>query len=301
MSSSPSPCLKEDLRAQILNTGAVRVGFARADKTPEDLMQTFRQWIASGKHGEMRYLERYDDVRADVSRLLPDVRTIISVAYAYRPPSGFHHPFIADYALGDDYHYVLKRRLEPIVRLLHTCGAAPECRIAVDTLPLFERYWAVQAGLGFIGRNHQLIIPNIGSDVFLAEILTTLAFEPDQPCNLACGDCDKCIKACPGNALAGDFDARKCLSYLTIEYRGEFDGSTDLHGKIYGCDVCRRVCPYNRGGDISTIEEFAPHEQILALDKAKITSMTRSEFAHLSRNSPISRISLKMLKRNARF
>jgi len=252
-------------------------------------------------HGDMQYMERYRDLRSDPRLLLPGAKSIISVAFNY-----FHHGqcdgahgAIAAYSHGDDYHEVVRERLSAVAKEIEdTYGGTT--RVCVDTAPLLERFWAVRAGVGFIGRNHMLIVPGIGSYVFIGCILTTLEITADSPCTLSCDGCGRCISSCPGNALSADgLDARKCLSYLTIEYRGGFPDDLDLHGCLYGCDTCQRVCPHNAGAPPTEIPEFTPRPALASLTPEKAAAMTQAEFSAIMRRSAIKRTKLAGLQRNA--
>ena len=298
MNLNPLQCPKDILRRLAFDAGACAVGFARAAQVDDATVQYFRSWLAAGCHGDMAYMARYEDIRLDPRLLLDGAKTIVSLAFSYSQPDGYHHPFIADYALGCDYHEVLHRRLQPLADALTEWGAT--ARVCVDSAPILERYWAVRAGVGFVGCNRQLIVPSVGSTVFLAEIITTFDFEPDSPCELECGDCGKCRTVCPCGALnaKSGFDARRCVSYLTIEHRGEIPADTDLGPWAYGCDACQRVCTHNVDPPVSPIAEFVRDENIASLDKVSLAAMSGNAFRRLTQRSAIKRLTLKQLKRN---
>lgn len=277
--------------------GAVAAGCAHAEAVEPDAAEAYRTWIAAGCHGTMDYLARYSDVRFDPRLLLPGAQTVISMAFPYRPAGGYHHPHIADYALGQDYHRFLKQRLGTLAEFISDEWGASS-RAAVDTAPILERYWAVKAGVGAVGRNRQLIVPGIGSGVFLAELVTTLYLEPDVPLDASpCSGCGRCVSECPGNALADGFDARRCRSYLSIEYRGDLDASL-LGDAIYGCDICQRVCPANASLPPEALAEFRPDERLLALDRDALGSLTAGDWKRLTRGSAMQRIPYRQLLRN---
>ena len=302
MSSCPSPCDKEHIRSLILNSGAIAAGFAEAAPVDDETIARYNRWIDAGHHAGMAYMERYPDVRRDPRLLLDGARTLIVAAFNYTPsrrqPAGA--PRIADYALGKDYHDVVRARL--------TDAAAGICsiyggttRVCVDTAPLRERYWATRAGLGFIGLNNQLIIPGKGSRCFIGTILWTGTVTPDEPCNGSCGNCGACIKACPAGALHPDgsgVDARRCLSYLTIEHRGELPEKLRTGGRLYGCDACQDVCPHNRLAPVSAIPEFSPKDELLDLTSSDIAAMDNTGFKSLFGDSAIRRTKLAGLHRN---
>ena len=294
----PIPHPKTLIKDFSLGLGAVAAGFSVAEPVDRATMRRFDNFIESGAFGEMHYLERYRDIRSDPRLLLPGAATVISLAFPYRPPGGYHHQLVADYALGQDYHTVLKERLNPLVRFMAENYGA-QSRVCVDTAPILERYWAQKSGVGFIGQNSQLIVPGVGSGVFLAEIVTTLRLEPDAPLDLGCDNCGKCARACPGQAISPNgFDARKCHSYLSIEYRGPFPSGFSLGQCVYGCDICQRVCPHNRPEPPEPLPEFLPDPRLVGIDRQSLENLTSGDWRRLSRDSAMSRISFRQLKRN---
>lgn len=302
MSSSPSLC-KEEILAAVIAAGAFKAGVAEALPVDSEATLQYERWIADGRHAGMDYMTRYDDVRRDPRLLLDGARSIISAAFPYYNEATFSPDAlrIARYALGDDYHEVVRRRLQDVAaRIAARTGA--DCRVTVDTAPLRERYTAVKAGLGFIGRNNMLIIPGAGSYFFLGEIITTLPLPADSPMTGAgCGNCRRCIDACPGNALDGQsgVDARRCLSYLTIEHRGDFHAGVAIGKRLYGCDECQDVCPYNRHPAPSAIPEFKPRPALLSLSRDNVLDMEQAQFSAVMRHSAIKRAKLDGLRRNA--
>jgi epoxyqueuosine reductase len=232
----------------------------------------YRDWVASGYAGEMRYLaDHRARVRADPSSLLPSVRSVICVGKLYQTAwpltTSFSEPgraWISRYAWGDDYHQELRRGLDRLDKLLHTRSAVPfESKICVDTAPLLERSYARLAGLGWIGKNTCLINQQSGSWFFLGELLVSLPIAPDAPPPDRCGTCSRCIDACPTaaivpGALGHTVDSRLCISYFTIELRGpvpvEQRSLTGSH--VFGCDICQDVCPWNRGGPVASDNTF---------------------------------------------
>lgn len=300
MNSEPSPC-SAVIRAA-LRSGAVAAGFAEAGPLTEAETGIFDRWLAAGRHAGMDYMERYADLRADPRSLLDGTRSILSLAFPYAQP--VRHPLFADYALGEDYHTALRRILAPVAALMESSVPGSATRICIDTAPVRERVWAVRAGLGFIGLNNLLIVPGIGSKVFLAEILWTAAAEPSAPLPQSrCEGCGACVRACPGGALdcCGGLDARRCLSYLTIEHRGPLPEALSLRGRrIYGCDVCQDVCPHNRVTPPPVPEAFVPSPALLNLTLADAASITDDSFRLLFRNSAVRRTKAAGLRRNAR-
>lgn len=252
----------------------------------------------------MSYMERYPGLRMNPDGLLPGSRSVISFAFPYFHPDapGDSDVVFARYALGDDYHDVVRERLAPIAAWISSISGA-DTRVCVDTAPLFERYWAVRAGIGFCGLNGNLIVPEAGSWVFLGEILTTAVITPDAPLNQSCGECRRCIEACPGHAIRpdGTIDARRCRSFLTIESRDpELPQDVDLGRRIYGCDICQEVCPCNASPRVTTIEELFPRPSVISLTRDDILNMSQEQFSCIFRRSAVKRAKLAGLRRNVR-
>lgn len=287
------------------SAGAIAWGVAAAMPVDDEAWERRNRWIAGGCNAGMDYLDRYPDVRRDPRNLLEGARSIIVAAFSYYPSQRQHPsaPQFAWYAYGRDYHEVLRTRLQQAADTIAAIRPGATFRICVDTAPVMERYWAVKAGVGFIGRNAQLIVPGHGSACFLGEIVTDIPLTPSAPCTLACPDgCDLCIRACPGHALSPDtrsVDARRCLSYLTIEHRGPLpEGAPHPGRRIYGCDTCQTVCPFNRHSQPTAIPEFAPSPALLSITDADIAALTPEAFSTLFRHSAIKRAKLAGLLRN---
>lgn len=300
---------KEALRAAILEAGAVSAGFAEAGPVEAVVTEQCKLWTSEGLHGGMDYLLRHIPLKANPEAVLPGVRTIISVAFSYYPAvwrdSGL--PYIAAYAYGDDYHDVVRQRLTPVVEKFRD-EYGGDWRICADSAPLAERYWAMKAGIGRLGRNGCVIIDGTGSFVFLAEILTTLPFPPDKESVRECIGCGKCISECPGRAIRedGTIDSRRCISYLTIEHRGNWDERGERvmethtgRNTLYGCDRCLRVCPHNENAEPTALKEFRLRESYSLLTPDYCRQMTQEEFSRIFRHSAIKRTKLDGLRRNA--
>lgn len=270
-------------------------GVAKAGPVDARAVSLYKNWIKGGCNGDMGYLNRYHDVRDNPTFLLDGTKSLIVCAFPYYSPGKY---LFSTYALGRDYHEVLRERLSPVSLLLSERYNAT-CRICVDSAPLRERYWAVRAGLGFIGKNNQLILPKQGSYHFLVSILTTLELPYNKSIIATqCDKCDRCLHACPGQALdvQGGMDARKCLSYLTIENKSQdyFRCHT-----LYGCDVCQQVCPFNKGIPPTQITDFKPRQAVVELTPQDILEMPKERFSTIFSHSAVKRIGLERLRRNA--
>lgn len=302
--------LKDKIKAEATRLGFFVCGFARAVPVSEAMRLHYLGWLADGRNADMAYLGNNLDKRFDPRLLMPGVKTIVVVAQNYFParrlPEG--EPQIADYALGLDYHDIVKQKLR---QLAATVGIA-DYRAFVDTAPVLERYWAVRAGLGWIGKNQQLIIPHAGSEFFLGELFVTVELPPDEPLPNRCGTCHRCVDACPTHALSlpatcvegyGDitrFDARLCLSYQTIENRGELtvDAKAAMGDTFYGCDRCQRACPWNRFAKPSTEPLLQPREELLAMTRQKWGNLTEEDYRRLFKGSAVKRAKYEGLMRN---
>lgn len=251
----------DKIRLKALEIGFTGIGFSRPVKPL--FFDEFKSWVYSGKNAGMSWMERNMDIREDPLKLLPECSTIISLAYPYpnEKPSTEDGYTLARYSTPDedDYHIRLKAKCEELSDFIDTFYAENKTRILVDSAPVLERSFAYSSGMGFIGKNNMLIIPDYGSYFYLAELLVTAPVDIPvvEPINDLCGSCSKCIDSCPTGALKGsrDFDSSRCLSYLTIEHRENIDISMGQYmGKCFlGCDICQEVCPYNKGKKIKII------------------------------------------------
>ncbi len=291
------------IRAEARKLGFAACGFAPVGDVPAGVMASWQGWIEGGKHACMSYMERYGEVRRNPAMLLDGANTVICVAMNYCPsdelPQG--HPRFAYYAYGQDYHELMRERLGELAAFMERMT---ECRnrVCCDTAPLFERYWATRAGIGFIGRHTQLIVPGAGSYFFLGEILTTLSLPSTQPVAGSCGDCRRCIEACPTHAICdnGTLDTRRCLSCQTIENRGGLpvDVIPRLGMRVYGCDTCQQVCPYNEGALPTQEAALQPSDEMKELSYERLKNLSREEFASIFRHSAVKRVKYEGLMRN---
>ena len=327
-----------DIRREVFAVGAYACGVVRAMPVTAEAVARYEEWLADGNAGNMDYLGRYGEVRRD-PRLLLDgegARTLIVTLFAYQdnvhPAEGV--PYIAHYALGQYYHDVLRRRLKTVIGQLRPRFGG-KWRICVDSAPLMERYWAARAGLGVIGDNGCLIVPGVGANFFIATIVTTAQMPTDDPVEGTshCLGCGRCVRACPTGALRGDgsVDARRCISYLTIESHDGIPADIPTGNTLYGCDVCRRACPLaccktdigqgrqlehsedlenSEHSSVSTsgkfaetmtvLPEFTPDSRLLSMTVADWRALDDEGYAALTAHSAMRRVSLDKLRSTLR-
>src|SRR6266511_5157519 len=256
----------EEIKLESRRLGFDKVGVAPADALTEE-GERLRLWLARGFHGRMSYMARDPQRRADPRLLLPSAKTVVSVALNYfRPEKHTDAPEagkISRYAWGDDYHHVLRDKLESLLEWVRERAQGVEGKICVDTQPMMDKAWAVRAGLGWIGKHSNLITPELGSWVFIGELLLNLELDYDnQLVEDHCGSCTLCLDACPTKAITEPYvvDSNKCISYATIELRAEqipTELASNLEGWLYGCDICQNVCPWNRFEQPTNIDAFS--------------------------------------------
>jgi epoxyqueuosine reductase len=302
------PLVSSSIKRQAVALGFDLCGIARADEFPE--LQSLRAWLDRGYAGEMGYLARSADRRMDVRRVLPSARSVIVAAMIYnidRPYStettAAETAGISRYAWGEDYHRVIGDRLERLLAWMRAESAEPfDAKWYVDTGPVQERVYGQHAGLGWIGKNTCLINPELGSWLFLSEIIVSLPLDPDEAGTDRCGSCTLCLEACPTGALVEPrvLDATRCISYLTIELKGTIP-ETDRDGvgdHVYGCDICQEVCPFNMRPAVSTREEWLPRREF---DRPALVDLWRASDERLHaalRESAMARAKLTGLRRN---
>jgi len=300
-----------DLAAKI-KEAAQRQGFSLvgiSPVTPPPHESTFAQWLREGLGGEMAYLERTEALRRDPSKLVPWAVSIISVGINYYKPlpripfSGGTRGWISRYAWGDDYHEVVKKRLADLLARIRQIVPEPlEGKIFVDSGPVLEREFAGVCGIGWIGKNTQLISPRHGSWFFLGELFLSVKLAYDRAIADRCGRCDLCLKACPTGAFIGPYvlDARRCISYLTIELKGAIPQHLRplIGNHVFGCDICQEVCPYNVKAGTSREAAFAPREGLYAPQLIPFLSLSADEFQRRFAGSPVLRAKRRGFLRN---
>ncbi len=300
-------------KARALGFGAC--GLARAEAVDAETARSLQQWLDAGYAAGMDYMHRHQDLRLDPRLLQPGARTLIVTALNYYP----EHPAsnsadlqFSYYAYGADYHYVIRGLLTELLDYIRTDiapalmpGTPLEGRAFTDSAPLMERYWAVRAGLGFIGRNRLLILPGRGSYYFLGTLAINMDLPADSPLHIGCGTCHRCLDACPTGALQADaLDATRCISYQTIENRTDAipaEVAEHLGSRIYGCDACQQACPWNRFARPTQVEAFRPMPELLTMDAEALRALGGGGFKRLFRHSAILRAGYKGLLRNLRY
>ncbi|MCA0333549.1 MAG: tRNA epoxyqueuosine(34) reductase QueG [Bacteroidetes bacterium] len=294
-----------------LDEGFTAVGFSKAEKLEREA-DFLPDWIQQGRPGKMSYLERNVDMRTDPTLLHPGTKTVISFVFNYfqNNPTLSQSPKISTYALGRDYHKVLKKKLKSISKKIIE-NIAPEANIRyfTDSAPILEKEWARRAGLGWVGKNALLIHPKRGSYFFLAEMLIDIDMddEPELAIKDHCGTCTRCIDACPTGAIDPQgytIFASKCISYLTIELKDEVIDPVFKHkmeGWAFGCDICQQVCPWNKFASPQQEADFNPVSELNNLTASDWEEMTQEEFDRIFFQSPIKRTGLSGMQRNVNF
>lgn len=299
---------KQRIQQEALRLGFMSVGFAKADFLEEDAVR-LESFLKNNYHGKMSYLENHFDLRVDPRKLVPNAKSVITLLLNYYPEENPSKtaPKIAKYAWGNDYHEVIKEKLKALFAYINQHIGQIDGRGFVDSAPVLERTWANKSGLGWIGKNGNLINKQAGSFFFIATIICDLELEPDPTFKTDhCGTCTRCIDACPTEAIIDNkrIDASKCISYLTIELKdqlipNEFEGKMD--NWLFGCDVCQDVCPWNRFSKPHTEKAFKAHKEILNLSSQEWEAIEEHTFNTLFKNSPLKRTKWSGIQRNIQF
>lgn len=288
---------------------ALEMGFALVGISPAGLLEAeakhLEQWLKEGRHGSMGWMENHFDKRIDPRNLVEGAKSVVSVLLNYFPDPAHQQPEgapkISTYAWGEDYHTVIKRKLYRVLEFIQAEMGAVNARVFTDSAPVMDKAWAKRAGLGWVGKNTNLIHPKMGSWYFIGEIILDLELEYDGPMKDYCGTCTRCIDACPTGALEPyQIDSRRCISYLTIELREnmptELKGQTE--GWAYGCDICQDVCPWNSFATVATGEDFKPLSPILEYGWQEWATAGEKEFKKATKHSAMSRIKWEKWKDN---
>jgi epoxyqueuosine reductase len=297
----------ESIKAQARALGFDLCGIAAADCYPE--LSFLSEWLERGYDATMAWMRRSSERRADVRHVLPGARSVIVTGTLYNTDRPYSRELPSDiarisrYAWGDDYHDVLQARMDALLAWMRMESSEPfDARAYVDTGPVQERVYAQYAGLGWIGKNTCLINPELGSWLFLAEIICTLALEPDTQGLEQCGTCTRCLDACPTGALveAGVLDSNRCISYLTIEHRGDIrsDHQAGIGAHVYGCDICQEVCPYNQPAPVSSDPAWQPRRELDLPKLVELAQRSDDELRTIIRRTPMTRAKVAGLRRN---
>jgi len=300
--------LSSSIKEKALELGFFACGISQAKHLSGD-EERVETWLKKGMNGEMKYLERNREKRYDPTRLVEGAKSVITVLYNYKPKETLPEKdnfIISTYAYGKDYHRVIKKKLKQLVAFIEDYAGQRKHRVFVDSAPVPDRAWARRSGLGFIGKNTCLINRKGGSWFFIGHIIIDLEleYEEKEPEKNFCGSCTLCIDACPMGALKPfELDARKCISYLTIAYRGEIP--EEFKGKfetwIFGCDICQQVCPWNRDATPHTEPLFEPSEELKKMQKNDWLSLDINRFNNIFRGTAVMRAGFENIKRNIRF
>ena len=273
-----------------------------------DEADRFESWLKNNYHGKMSYMERNFDKRLDTTKLVENSKSVISLTYNYYPKKVLKSDStfkVSKYAYGKDYHVVLKNKLKQLLNIMKDKFGSFQGRVFVDSAPILERAWAKKSGLGWIGKNTNLINKQSGSFFFLAEIIVDLELNYDNTTTDHCGSCTACIDACPTNAIYEPYklDASKCISYYTIELKESFSSnlSSDFKDWIFGCDICQDVCPWNRFSKANDEVLFETIPEISNFNKVDWIDLTEETFKKVFKESPIKRSKFKGLKRNINY
>jgi len=306
--------MQDNAKSHITNfvkTSAADAGFsfcgiAKAEKL-ENEARLLETWLQQNRHGNMQYMENYFDKRIDPTLLVPGAKSVISLMYNYYTTANQQSDYkLASYAFGEDYHHVVKAKLSSLIDTLQATIGQFEARIFVDSAPVLEKAWAKRSGVGWQGKNTNIINPKSGSFFFLAEIICDVEFDYDGPIKDYCGTCTACVDACPTEALNTPYqiDASKCISYLTIELKDALIPETfagKMDNWIFGCDICQTVCPWNRFSKQHEEQRFNPKQALLGMTNNDWREITEDVFKELFGKSAVKRTKYLGLERNIKF
>ena len=283
-------------------------GISKAEFLEDEAIH-LESWLKRNYHGKMGYMENHFDKRLDPRLLVDDAKSVVTVLLNYFPEDtqlDSEAPKLSKYAYGEDYHFVIKDKLNELVAYIQKEIGEVAGRVFVDSAPVMDKAWSKRSGAGWMGKNTNIIHPKQGSFFFIAELILDLELEPDGPIKDYCGTCTKCIDECPTDAIVEPYvvDGSKCISYLTIELKdailpNEFKGKMD--NWMFGCDICQDVCPWNRFSKPHTESRFKPHDNLLHLTKNDWKDLTQEVFGDLFKNSAVKRTKFDGLKRNIDF
>lgn len=297
----------------IVKDEAKRLGFEYCGISKAEFLEEeaprLENWLKKNMHGEMSYMANHFDLRLDPTKLVPGAKSVVSLLlnyYTEEKQLDESAPKISKYAFGEDYHLVIKSKLREMLNTLEEkIGKSVGGRAFVDSAPVLDKAWAQRSGLGWIGKNSNLINKNSGSFFFVAELILDIELIPDSPTGDFCGTCTRCIDACPTDAIVSPYivDGSKCISYFTIELKDAIPESEKgkFQNWMFGCDICQDVCPWNRFSKPHNVSEFAPSKELLGKSKSDWEEITEDVFRELFRRSAVKRTKFDGLKRNIRF
>jgi epoxyqueuosine reductase len=299
-------------RSSRIKSEAIRLGFngcgiSRAEFLMEDA-QRLENWLNNGYHAGMSYMANHSGKRTDPAKLVEGARSVVSVLLGYYPSRHQQHPdapLLSKYAYGKDYHDVIRKKLNLLYQFIQSAFPPATGRGFVDSAPVLDRAWAARCGLGWIGKNSMLISPEAGSYFFIGSLILDIPLSYDKPITDFCGDCNRCIRACPTSAILSDrvIDANRCISYLTIENKGEING--EFRGKfsnrVFGCDICQDVCPWNRKSTPHQVEEFKPLPGLLEMSRKEWYDLDEVIFREKFSKSAVKRAKFSGMRRNLEF
>lgn len=295
------------IKKESIRLGFDFCGISKADFLEEEAPR-LDQWLKNGMHGKMQYMENYFDKRLDPRKLVDGAKSVVSLLlnyYTEEKQEDTQAPKISMYAFGKDYHYVIKKKLKELLNVIQEEIGEVNGRVFVDSAPVLDRVWAKKSGLGWIGKNTNLIHPKAGSYFFIAELILDLELEPDAAIQDYCGTCSLCIDACPTEAIIKPYvvDGSKCISYFTIELKEEIP--SEMKGKFenwaFGCDICQEVCPWNRFSKPHHEKDFEPKKELVEMKKQEWHELTEEVFKQIFKDSALKRTGFKGLKRNIKF
>jgi len=294
------------IRNEAKRLGFSHCGFSKANFL-EDEAPRLERWLNEKKHGEMSYMANHFDKRLDPRLLVEDAKTVVSLLLNYYTDEkqNSNAPKISKYAFGEDYHFVIKDKLKLLLQFIQEKIGEVNGRVFVDSAPVMDKAWAVRSGLGWMGKNTNLINKKNGSFFFIAELIIDLELEADLPVLDHCGTCTACIDACPTQAIVAPYevDGSKCISYYTIELKDSIPNEMKdkMDEWIFGCDVCQDVCPWNRFSNSHNEQRFKPHPYLLEMNKSDWQELTEDTFKKVFKKSPVKRTKFAGLKRNIDF
>lgn len=295
------------IKAEALRLGFDSCGISQATHLPED-EKRLEEWLGGHFHGNMTYMENHFEKRVNPVKLVEGAKSVISVILNYYPSrtqEDTYAPVISKYAYGEDYHKVIKKKLKILLRFINEKVSPVKGRAFVDSAPVLDKTWAARAGLGWIGKNTILISPEVGSFVFIGSLIIDIPLCYDKSINDFCGDCNRCIRACPTGAIVKPrmLDSRKCISYLTIENKGDIspDFRNRFENRVFGCDICQDVCPWNRKVSPHSEKEFEPLPNLLEMTRQQWYSLDEMHYNEIFAKSAVKRAGYAGLKRNLEY